>query len=143
MGSLLDQSGSLLLPRKCNRGYGFSGSTTNSASDEVDTLSGIEEASLTGNSVDNTLDASAFTLGSVWLYGLNGDDTLIGGSQDDHLYGGEGDDTLDGGPAGYDTVYQTGTDIILTTDANGDGSMVTSGAVRTAVIPWLALTQPI
>ena len=61
----------------------------------TDDLSNIEEASLTGNSVDNTLDASAFTLGSVWLYGLNGDDTLIGGSQDDHLSGGKGDDTLD------------------------------------------------
>jgi Ca2+-binding RTX toxin-like protein len=106
---------------------GNSTSSSTFSSDEVDTLSSIEEASLTGNSNDNRLDAFAFTLGSVTLYGLGGDDTLIGGWQDDHLYGGEGDDILDGGLSGYDTVYQTGTNIFITTNANGNGSMVTSG----------------
>ena len=47
-----------------------------------DTLSSIEEASLTGGASDNTLDASAFT-GDVILSGEGGDDSLVGGVGDD------------------------------------------------------------
>ncbi len=69
----------------------------------VDVLIGIEQAQLTGGSGENSLDASAFTLGSVTLNGGGDDDTLLGGSKNDSLIGGEGFDYLDGG-AGKDTM---------------------------------------
>jgi Ca2+-binding RTX toxin-like protein len=77
-----------------------------------DTLSSVEQAELTDGSGSHTLDASAFTLGSVTLFGAGGDDVLRGGSQDDNLNGGSGDDQLFGndgddtltGSFGNDTV---------------------------------------
>ncbi len=100
---------------------------------ELDTLSNIEQARLTGGASANVLNASAFTLGSVTLIGGAGNDVLYGGSGNDFLYGdyndgryhgdggqdtlygGAGGDTLDGGwdncvdhlygQKGYDTCY--------------------------------------
>src|SRR5262249_51671890 len=69
----------------------------------TDTLSGIEQASLTGGSGNNTLNASAFTAGPVTLDGGTGNDSLVGGSGNDSLLGGDGADTLKGG-AGNDTI---------------------------------------
>jgi Ca2+-binding RTX toxin-like protein len=66
-------------------------------------LSGISKARLTGGGGSNRIDASAFTLGSVFLKGLGGNDTLVGGSGDDTLDGGAGTDNLDGG-LGNDTA---------------------------------------
>ena len=60
-------------------------------------LNGINRAKLTGGTGKNKLDASSFTLGSVVLKGLGGNDTLLGGSGDDTLDGGSGTDVLDGG----------------------------------------------
>ncbi|AFY73019.1 VCBS repeat-containing protein [Synechococcus sp. PCC 7502] len=82
----------------------------------TDTLNTIESANLTGGIGDNTLDASAFTLGSVFLDGGSGDDVLIGGTKNDTLIGGYGDDTLTGGlgndsldgGSGIDTVKESG-----------------------------------
>ncbi|MGH7129563.1 MAG: calcium-binding protein, partial [Planctomycetaceae bacterium] len=83
--------------------------------------SNIESAFLNAGNGDNLLDASAFTLGGVFLIGGNGHDTLLGGSGDDtlagsndndslaggdgddSLLGGDGDDVLDGG-RGDDTI---------------------------------------
>ena len=62
-----------------------------------DSLTSIERFEITADSLNNVIDASAFTLGSVVLNGGDGNDTLIGTS---------GDDTLDGG-AGIDRVRQT------------------------------------
>ncbi len=65
----------------------------------------------TGNS-PNLVDASAFTKGMLYVEGLGGDDTLIGGAggstllggdDNDLLVGGSGADSLDGG-SGYDTL---------------------------------------
>ncbi len=63
---------------------------------EIDTLVSIERAVLVGGAGNNTLDASAFTLGSVGLSGLAGNDRLIGGTANDVLAGGEGADQLEG-----------------------------------------------
>jgi len=63
----------------------------------TDTLSGVEQVSLTGGSGNNNLNASAFTLGIVILSGGDGNDTLTGGSGNDSLTGGKGNDTLTGG----------------------------------------------
>ena len=61
---------------------------------ETDTISGVEQARLTGGASDNTLDASAFTLGSVSLFGMGGNDALSGGAGDDNLNGGDGDEDV-------------------------------------------------
>jgi Ca2+-binding RTX toxin-like protein len=70
---------------------------------EFDTLISVEQAALLGGPSNNTLDASAFTLGRVGLSGLGGNDRLIGGSGNDILLGGEGNDSLEG-RAGNDTL---------------------------------------
>ena len=62
-----------------------------------DTLTSIERFQITGDSRNNLIDASAFTLGPVALNGGDGNDTLIGTS---------GNDTLDGGN-GFDTIRQS------------------------------------
>jgi Ca2+-binding RTX toxin-like protein len=59
----------------------------------TDTLSGIEQASLTAGPGHNDLDASAFT-GAATLKGEGGDDVLIGGTANDTLDGGPGFDLL-------------------------------------------------
>lgn len=90
--------------------------TTLSINGEVDTLANLQRARLTGGASGNTMDASAFTLGSVVIEGGEGDDILIGGAEDDTLIGGAGNDLLRGGngndiylfdadtPLGKDTV---------------------------------------
>ena len=92
----------------------------------TDTLSSIETASLTGGAGNNTLNASAFTLGSVTLIGGAGNDSLVGGTQNDSmmgeagndtLQGGTGNDTLDGGAGNDGLVGQAGNDSLL----GGDG----------------------
>uniref|UniRef100_A0A8J7A7Z1 Calcium-binding protein n=1 Tax=Desmonostoc muscorum LEGE 12446 TaxID=1828758 RepID=A0A8J7A7Z1_DESMC len=102
-----------------------------------DTLISIEQVTLTGGISDNILDASAFSLGKVYLYGDAGNDTLnggagndylygqdnsdrlTGGAGNDYLYGGNGDDLLNGG-AGNDYLYgQAGADIFVLASGNG------------------------
>ncbi|MBM83982.1 MAG: hypothetical protein CMJ78_25790 [Planctomycetaceae bacterium] len=61
---------------------------------ETDSLTRVEQARLTGGASDNTLDASAFTLGSVSLFGMAGNDVLAGGAGSDNLNGGAGDEDL-------------------------------------------------
>ncbi len=72
----------------------------------TDTVSGIEQANLTGGASANRLDASTFT-GSVTLSGLGGNDTLLGGSGADVLQGGDANDSMNGG-AGIDRVIESG-----------------------------------
>ncbi len=67
---------------------------------DLDALTLIERARLTGGLSDNVINASAFT-GSVFLSGLEGHDDLLGGSGNDILEGGAGNDDLAGG-AGND-----------------------------------------
>ncbi|MBC1238437.1 DUF4347 domain-containing protein [Nostoc sp. 2RC] len=106
-----------------------------------DSFINIERVTLTGGISDNTLDASSFTIASVYLYGGNGHDSILGGSQNDYLngqngsdrlignagndklYGGAGDDTLMGG-AGNDALYgQAGTDIFVLASGNGSDTI--------------------
>ncbi len=106
-----------------------------------DSLINIERVTLTGGISNNTLNASSFTIASVYLYGGNGNDSLLGGSNNDYLYGqndsdrlignagndylygGAGDDILIGG-AGNDLLYgQTGADIFVLASGNGSDSI--------------------
>ncbi|MDH4156934.1 MAG: hypothetical protein OEW00_06620, partial [candidate division Zixibacteria bacterium] len=105
--------------------------TSLSVGSDTVAISNIEQAELTGIGSVNTLDASAFTLGSVTLdggggadilKGGSGDDTLIGGNGNDKLTGGGGNDTLTGG-IGNDTYFfgtGWGTDTITSPDADVD-----------------------
>jgi len=95
-----------------------------STSHELDALTGIETARLTGGAGDDTLDASGFTKGGVFLEGLEGKDILIGGYGNDLLDGGDGDDFLYGG-AGADLLAGGGGDDTL----NGCGYIDTSKGI--------------
>ena len=80
---------------------------------EVDSLLGVETATLRGSTASNRLDAREF-FGSVQLLGGDGDDTLRGGVFGDLLDGGKGNDVMQGGN-GPD-VYRFNAD----TDAGAD-----------------------
>jgi Ca2+-binding RTX toxin-like protein len=80
----------------------------------VKTLSNFQRAELTGGTSGNTIDASAFTLGSVTLSGGAGNDRLIGGTGNDVLIGGADNDLLRGG-AGSD-IYRFDVDEVLGED---------------------------
>ncbi|MBL8798099.1 MAG: calcium-binding protein, partial [Planctomycetia bacterium] len=86
-------------------------------------LSGIEGARLTGGASNNTINASAFTLGNVVLDGGAGNDTLTGGSRDDLILGGAGHDTLTGGNGNDILLGGSGIDVLL----GGDGYDVLVG----------------
>jgi Ca2+-binding RTX toxin-like protein len=96
-----------------------------------DTLDSIEQASLTGGTGNNNLDASAFTLGAVILSGGDGNDTLTGGTSNDSLNGGNGNDSLDGGNGNDTLIGNSGDDILnggnsndSLTGGNGNDSLV-------------------
>lgn len=110
----------------------------------VDVVLGVEIAVLTGGPGNNTIDASQFpNIGrNVRIFGLDGDDSLIGSSREDFLFGGNGDDTLEGndlsdqlkGEGGDDSlVGGDGDDTLLGGDDNdivdgGSGNDGLSGA---------------
>jgi VCBS repeat-containing protein len=98
-----------------------------------------------GTSTDDTLHGAMSN--QNWMFGFDGNDTLIGGQRDDELDGGAGDDTLQGGYGndvltgglGDDTlsggegedvyVYNLGdgADVILDTTWNGQTNTVRLG----------------
>ena len=89
-----------------------------------DSLSGIEQASLTGGDAANEIDATLF-VGSVTLIGGAGADTLRGTSGNDSLDGGAGNDLLVGG-AGADTLSGSdGSDLL---DDSPIGNTIAGGA---------------
>ena len=97
---------------------------------DVDTLSNIDEAELTGGPGNNILDASAFS-GIARLDGAGGDDLLIGTAQADDLTGGPGKDELRGGGGNDryifdgdpDTDFDLGTDIIIELAGGGTDTL--------------------
>jgi Ca2+-binding RTX toxin-like protein len=80
-------------------------------SSETKTLANIQSAILTGGEGHNTLDASAF-VGSVFLYGMGGNDVLIGGAGSSYLEGGDGHDTLYGGTGPNELHGGAGNDVL-------------------------------
>lgn len=89
---------------------------------ELDTLSGIEAAELTGSSLSDRIDTSLFS-GSVTLNGGDGNDTLIGGRGNDVISGGYGDDVIEGGVGNDQLDGQQGNDVVR----GGDGNDFISG----------------
>jgi len=98
----------------------------------VDVVASIEQASLTGSSGADSMDASGFTVatalvtldggsGNDSLRGTAGSDYLIGGDGDDILRGGAGNDTLDGGNGHDGLSGAAGNDLITAGDGNDTG----------------------
>ncbi len=91
------------------------------AGNGTDSLVSIEEAKLRGGDSNNTIDASGFTQGSVYLYGFDGNDTITGGTEDDELSGGTGDDSLNGGD-GIDYIWEVADVDFTLTDSQLTGN---------------------
>ncbi len=91
-----------------------------------DTLSGMNGADLTGTGNDDSIDASAWGLGSVTIDGLGGNDAIQGGTSGDTLTGGTGNDTIDGN-GGTDTIVETlgGAGSVVLTNTSLGGSLGT------------------
>jgi len=85
---------------------------------ETDTLSNIETATLTGGEGNNSISAFEFTLGSVTLNGLGGNDQLRGGTRNDTLNGGVGNDTLKGSQGDDVLIGGVGNDQFLFSTGN-------------------------
>ncbi len=90
----------------------------------TDALTGVENLDLLGNSGNNLLDASAFTLGSVTINGGDGNDTIAGGS---------GGDVLDGG---VDTVGAF-TDVVRA-NVSGTVTLTDTGLTSSSVLDSLS-----
>jgi Ca2+-binding RTX toxin-like protein len=95
---------------------------------EDNALASIQRVYLAGGDGANTMDASAFTLGSVFLLGGGGNDLLIGTMGNDWLLGDDGEDELRGGDgsdflsggAGSDDIYGGGGNDDLAGDGEND-----------------------
>ena len=72
--------------------------------DQDVTFNTVEVIRVYGKDGNDIIDASAYGWGAVFLYGGNGDDTLIGSAANDSLYGDAGIDVLHGGP-GNDKLW--------------------------------------
>lgn len=99
----------------------------------TDNLNSIENVQLTGGASNNVINAAGFTVGGVRINGLDGNDTLIGGSQGDLIDGGKGNDSIDGGD-GADSIndFDGGADTINGGAGNdevqsGSGSDIING----------------
>lgn len=62
-----------------------------------DALTSVEGLQLIANGNGSTIDASAYSGGSVTIVGSSGDDTLTGGAGDDIIIAGSGRDVVSGG----------------------------------------------
>jgi Ca2+-binding RTX toxin-like protein len=93
------------------------GSLTSGPDTDVLIKNRIESAHLTGGPSANTLDASGFRL-PVFLFGLGGNDTLIGTNSRDILVGGDGDDSLSGFGGVDILIGGLGLDILIGGGAN-------------------------
>jgi hypothetical protein len=87
------------------------GSLTSGLVTDVLIKNSIQAAGLTGGPSDNVLDASAFN-GPVYLFGLGGNDTLLGGPKNDVLVGGDGNDSLSGGGGSDVLIGGLGSDVL-------------------------------
>ena len=110
--------------------FGDGGIDVGSDGDQDLTTTTVEAVRVYGQGGNDTIDASAYVWGPVYLYGGGGDDTLVGGSGDDTLYGNAGNDAVHGGPgndsllpgSGDDLVFGEAGDDTLSSDSTPDGA---------------------
>ncbi|WP_205666508.1 type I secretion C-terminal target domain-containing protein [Acinetobacter sp. ANC 4973] len=135
-GGLLDLLGSnlnLLTSLKL-QAFDQDGATSTPESQDITVQLGLITSSIQANSIvikDNgsNLDQSGAT-SSVQIYGLGGDDTIIGSNFADIIRGGTGIDTIDGG---------AGNDLII----GGKGNDILTGGLGRDVFRWEAGDQGI
>ncbi len=72
----------------------------------TDSLSGMNQANLTGTAGGDLIDASTWSAGRVTVNGLAGNDDIRGGSSSDVLTGADGNDSI-AGNGGTDTLVET------------------------------------
>jgi len=94
------------------------------------TFSGIDVLAVDAKAGNDLVDGSALTI-SVTLYGGDGDDTLIGGSNDDHIYGQNGDDDLIGNLGADYLDGGDGSDGILGDMGTIERELVSGGGLAT------------
>ena len=104
---------------------------------EYNMINNIESVRLIGKDLDNTIDASQYSDGKVFVDGGEGDDTIIGSQGNDLLLGGQGNDSIRGeggndlitgaagndvleGNAGHDILVGNQGDDLLRGDAGND-----------------------
>jgi Ca2+-binding RTX toxin-like protein len=86
------------------------------------------------------MDASAGAFWKALFFGEDGNDTLVGGAQDDFLNGGAGNDSLDGG-AGNDTLIGwTGRDTLVSGDGT-DQVFAKDGSVDLLAVDGLDIVE--
>ncbi len=109
-----------------------------------DTLTAIENASLTGGASANNLTATGFTAGAVTLDGQGGADSLLGSSSSDSLLGSGEDDTLQGATGSDILDGGTGNNTADFSDDPGGTGVVAdlaTGQVQNASTDTLASVQ--
>ena len=99
----------------------------------TDSVSDLEQVSLTGGASDNVLYAAGFS-GNVTLDGGNGNDTIQGGDGADSLVGGNGNDVIAGRNGNDSILGGNGSDTLdggagddRVDGGNGSGDQVTGG----------------
>ena len=80
---------------------------------EYNMLNSIEAVTLTGNGLDNTIDAGNYDSGKLVVDGGKGDDSIVGSKGNDVLRGGDGDDNIVGMEGNDLIVGQNGDDILV------------------------------
>ena len=83
---------------------------------------GDEILTIVGESVDDRINGADKKVGGgdqERIYGMGGDDLIVGKRDSDELHGGSGDDKLDGGD-GLDTMFGDGGDDTLVFETDGE-----------------------
>jgi Ca2+-binding RTX toxin-like protein len=129
--------------------FTLSAASLTSSQGSAVTLSGVEEAELTGGGGNNTINASGFS-GSTTLSGGGGDDTLSGGSGIDSILGGAGADTINSltggndrinGGVGNDTYVLVPGSTITVIDDGGDETVNLNSISRGGVTATVGATS--
>lgn len=99
--------------------FGQGGLDIGNDGDQDMTTNTVEVIRIYGKNGNDTIDASAYGWGAVYLYGGDGDDTLVGTAANDFLRGDAGNDVLHGGP-GSDQLWGGSGDDLFFGENDGD-----------------------
>jgi Ca2+-binding RTX toxin-like protein len=131
--------------------FGQGGIDIGNDGDQDVTTNTVEVLRVYGKNGSDTIDASAYVWTPVYLYGGNGDDTLIGSPQSDFLYGNAGADLLQGGDgidrlwggSENDVVFGDDGDDTLWAEATADGADELYGGNGSDTVTYENRSNPI
>lgn len=107
---------------------------------EIFNASGITNATITGNELNNTLNFGSATMTNIaGIFGLDGNDIITGSAGNDVIIGGSGNDTLNGGN-GNDLFRYDGGDEGFDALNGGGGTDTVQAASYGAVIGLTSIT---